>query len=45
LDNVTFISGIAGAGKSSVCAKWVVDWALEHGATQDDIWLTAPEKT
>lgn len=44
LDNITFISGIAGAGKSSICGKWVVDWASQHGVNQEDIWLSAPEE-
>lgn len=44
LNNITFITGIAGSGKSSICAKWVVDWAEKKGIKSDDIWLTAPKE-
>ena len=46
LKKTTFIPGIGGAGKSSVSAKYIVDYATEVAKiSQDKIWLTAPTDT
>lgn len=43
LTKTLFVPGIGGAGKSSVDAKYMVDYATEVAKiSQDKIWLTAP---